>query len=76
MKDLLGQEPAFAKSAYVSGTSIDPPQDGMTKRFYAACAAMQGLIAGCDVNANGFDAEWTAKSAFNMADWLLKQEKQ
>lgn len=47
---------------------------GMSKRFYAACVAMQGLIAGCDVNAGGFDAEWTAKTAFNMADKLLKQE--
>lgn len=42
----------------------------------AALAAMQGLLSGCGVSGAGFDAEWTAKSAFNMADWLLKQESE
>lgn len=48
MKDLfIGSEPAFFKSAYVSNEgSIDPPQQGISKRFYAACAAIQGLCVG------------------------------
>ena len=68
----LGQEPAFATSSQLEGEAIY--EAGMSKRFYAACAAMQGLIAGCDVNAGGFDAKWTAKAAWNMADELLKEE--
>ena len=68
----LGQEPAFA---CMYGTSENGYlQEGMSKRFYAACMAMQGLIAGCDVYSGGFDPEWVAKAAFSMADKLLKQE--
>ena len=69
----LGQSPAFASGNHNPEYSNGIP-NGMNIRFYAACAAMQGLIAGCDVNAGGFDAEWTAKAAFNMADKLLEQE--
>lgn len=73
----LGYEPAFPNSnekiaMAIFNTNGDPT--GMSKRFYAACAAMQGLIAGCNVNDGGFDAKWTAKAAFNMANELLKQE--
>jgi len=64
----LGQEPAFPNGMEINN------EYGVSKRFYAACAAMRGLIAGCDVNAGGFDAKWTAKAAWNMADELLKEE--
>lgn len=66
MNNKLGRTPAFP-------TIWD--SEGQNKRFYAACAAMTGLIAGCNVNDGGFDAEWTAKAAFNMADKLLEEEK-
>ena len=40
-KEKLGQKPAFSKSAfYHPDGDADPPQDGMSKRFYTACAAM------------------------------------
>lgn len=43
---------------------------GMSKRFYAACAAMQGLLAhhGGSLSSDG------ARLAFEYADELLKQE--
>lgn len=85
-KDKLGQESAFAKSAYVSNEgSVDPPQEGMSKRFYAACAAMQGLIAAKQsmymVNSptndpmDGFvEPISLCRDAYSFADELLKQE--
>jgi hypothetical protein len=79
MKHTLGQEPAFPFEEEIDGNYGKYKQVasyGMSKRFYAACAAMQGLIAGCDVNAGGFDAKWTAKAAWNMADELLKEENE
>ena len=53
-------------------------QDGMTKRFYAACAAMQGLLANASMidNHSLQGAEWIAKHAFIQADELLKQENE
>jgi hypothetical protein len=74
----LGQDPAFPMSAELldrhAVVNFNP--EGMSKRFYAACAAMQGLLAGDFVYTNGVDANWTAKTAFNCADELLKQENE
>jgi hypothetical protein len=75
----LGQAPAFP-------TDINPIKGaayyGMSKRFYAACAAMQGILA----NGNGFYLNEGAKTsdnlknkiifAFAVADELLKQENE
>ena len=47
MENKLGQEPVHPtphynqESGHMNGFS-----DGMNKRFYAACAAMQGIMAG------------------------------
>ena len=75
-KEKLGQEPAFPvvepnsnMAAWVAG--IDPT--GMSKRFYAACAAMQGIVS-MHKNTGDIDNGWICKAAFNMADELLKQE--
>jgi hypothetical protein len=57
----LGQDPAFP---------VEYVTVGMSKRFYAACAAMQGLISHYGVE---FE-ESHAKKAFYFADELLKQE--
>ena len=74
----LGQEPAFPNEN--TEFCQDPYCYGMSKRFYAACAAMQGILA----NQNGEYAvigETTPKYAeslishsYQFADELLKQE--
>ena len=67
----LGQEPAFPNEN--TEFCQDPYCCGMSKRFYAACAAMQG-IAAMHSTRTDIDNEWICKTAFNMADELLKQE--
>ena len=73
----LGQEPAFAMSNSELNFNIQgvvkDESNGMSKRFYAACAAMQG-IAAMHSTKSDIDNEWICKTAFNMADELLKQE--
>lgn len=66
----LGQEPAFPDSQMSITT-------GMSKRFYAACAAMQGILANEQIRvAIIMDRSTVEKEAFNYADELLKQENQ
>jgi hypothetical protein len=54
--------------------------DGMSKRFYAACAAMQGILAGATfnhrINSDSVDVfnHIVVESAYILADELLKQE--
>ena len=51
------------------------PQNGMSKRFYAACAAMQGLCSNPHVIKCGeLDLIPFIETAYKMADELLKQE--
>ena len=73
----LGQEPAFAMSNselwFNKHGVVKNESNGMSKRFYAACAAMQG-IAAMHSTRTDIDNEWICKTAFNMADELLKQE--
>ena len=72
-KQKLGQEPAFATSADLCGEAVY--QEGMSKRFYAACAAMQGLLSSSDLNNLQYSFEKVIpKLAFMYADELLKQE--
>ena len=63
-----GQNPAFAcvYGTYENGYL----QEGMSKRFYAACAAMQGLLAYYGLAYS----EQHAKESYKLADELLKQE--
>lgn len=73
----LGQEPAFAMSNselnFNKQGVVKDESNGMSKRFYAACAAMQG-IAAMHSTRTDINNEWICKTAFNMADELLKQE--
>ena len=73
----LGQEPAFAMSNselnFNKQGVVKDESNGMSKRFYAACAAMQGIVAMHSTRSD-IDNEWICKTAFNMADELLKQE--
>jgi len=54
---------------------------GMSKRFYAACAAMQGLISNDSIKLslgpdNPNDNSKVISIAYLLADELLKQENQ
>ena len=88
-EDKLGQEPAFATSAALSANE-DIYQSGMSKRFYAACAAMQGLLVNYKIsigipNVNQNSMEDSLKrekqvikdiitKSYELADELLKRE--
>ena len=86
-KQKLGQEPAFATSANLDREPIY--QEGISKRFYAACAAMQGLysMASNPDMYRSFEkwansekcntiSEYIVKQSYIAADELLKQENQ
>ena len=51
-------------------------EHGISKRFYAACAAMQGILANPKVELLGKDVITITliKSSYKLADELLKQE--
>lgn len=73
----LGQEPAFPSNDDKHG-NCGIHEIGMSKRFYAACAAMQGLLANPNIKRPDHRDEQGhiafAKVCFQYADELLKQE--
>ena len=78
----LGKEPAFPEFEQSGNPNIWNLYPGMSKRFYAACAAMQGIITNSGFywqgngmeNLKGVTSELAAKLAYEYADELLKQE--
>jgi len=72
------------EKAFPAGTESELTQvvkngqnpEGMSKRFYAACKAMQGFIS----TANGITCkemdEYIVHRAFEIADEMLKQEEE
>jgi hypothetical protein len=74
-KIILGLEPAFATSAGLSRNE-DVYQAGISKRFYASCAAMQGLLANpkVEVMMKGAITQNLIKASYILADELIKQE--
>ena len=66
----LGQEPAFPNesNAYMQM----PDCFGMSKRFYAACAAMQGLLSNPTTRRDNMTS--LIMVSYEYADELLKQE--
>ena len=82
-KEKLGQEPAFGFgfkeeiptpwSSLHSTQIVLKRHEGMSKRFYAACAAMQGMLANQSVT--HIPDEIVIKTAYKLADELLKQEQ-
>lgn len=63
----LGQEPAFPCEHFPQDSTIE----GMSKRFYAACAAMQGLISNPE---NKGTSQACIRLSYEIADELLRQE--
>jgi hypothetical protein len=78
----LGQEPAFPFDVKIGSSKTNWGKEGMSKRFYAACAAMKGLLS----NATIADAirniphenelKSVVKASYEYADELLKQENE
>lgn len=73
LKSKLGQEPAFTVESKEYG-NVGINEIGMSKRFYAACAAMQGILAGSSNSSYAIDEKKIIKQAYLIADELLKQE--
>ena len=86
----LGQEAAFPDPARCAEQSISNQSpwanpSGMSKRFYAACAAMQGILSNTDLmtkvhevsNSKNEDPKLVViRNAYEFADELLKQENE
>ena len=67
-----GQNPAFA---CMYGTHENGYlQEGMSKRFYAACCAMQGILSSPNADVQLLNDNQKAEYSFIMADKLLMQE--
>ena len=79
MEKKLGQEPAFARPCgeYLTTSTryYNNSQEGITKRFYAACAAMQGLLSSGRVSTD-MRPTIIIKKSYELADELLKQENE
>ena len=79
MEEKLGQNPAFVRVHRTSANGY--LQEGMSRRFYAACAAMQALITNFPkermIN-DGYipltEYSEIIKESYEFADELLKQE--
>jgi hypothetical protein len=73
----LGQEPAFATERELKWDNyglLPEFENGMSKRFYAACAAMQGMLATGRYSENGIFNPVIGRLSFEIADELLKAE--
>ena len=64
----------YSYEYYKNGQHNIVVKDGMSKRFYAACAAMQGLLANPNPDMVRMDAKSVADMAYKHADELLSQE--
>ena len=81
----LDQKPAFAMSNselnFNQHGVVKDESNGMSKRFYAACAAMQGILANQNGEygvIGGTNQQYTERlisQSYQFADELLKQEK-
>ena len=81
-KEKLGSEPAFPNEcARWLSKEEELIISGMSKRFYAACAAMQGILASWQSSISFPDMakkqplEQLINTAYAFADELLKQER-
>jgi len=77
MKEKLGQESAFPEPFLNDPHLSLSCEKGMNKRFYAACAAMRGILAsGIKIDGSNPRPCNTAYAAYNFADELLRQENE
>ena len=71
-KEKLGQDAAFP----MDFEQRNDYQLGMSKRFYAACAALTGIMANSNPDFIRMDFETAVGHAYRCADELLKQENE
>lgn len=71
MKD--AEQPINPHLVHTHSGEVQEYCKGLTKREYFAGLAMQGLLAAQSPYKQCIDAEWTAKTALNCADELLKE---
>lgn len=81
MEKKLGQEPAFPSKGSADCTTLSGYSsyqnikfEGMSKRFYAACAAIQGLLSNSNPVVRSYTEEQLVQISYKHADELLKQE--
>lgn len=76
----LGKESAFPTEVEhdgVFGMGYKTKTQGISKRFYAACAAMQGLISNGSFNIyEPENPSQIAHKAYELADELLERENE
>jgi len=77
MSEKLGQEPAFP----LKSEGIANRQKGMSKRFYAACAAMQGILSNEELRTKILSDQRNGHKdligiSYEYADELLKKENE
>ena len=53
---------------------IESTTEPISKRFHAACCAMQGLLANPFYNMNSLSVQFIVITSYELADELLKQE--
>jgi hypothetical protein len=76
-KEKLGQEPAFSNSETYNPNNMEANgmfSPGMSKRFYAACAALTGIMANSNPDFIKMDFKTAVGHAYRCADHLLDQE--
>jgi hypothetical protein len=78
MSKKLGQEAAFPEPYLHDPNLALDCHPGMSKRFYAACAAMQGILANNYLvpKLNDKPIYWVVRFSYDLADELLKQEEE
>ena len=65
-------EPTRHWGAFAMNTG-EGPQSGLTKREYAAIAAMQGILSAEADTEGGYDPKLVAADAVRMADYLFDE---
>lgn len=71
-KEKLGQDAAFP----MDFEQRNDYQLGMSKRFYAACAILSGIVANANPNVLKMDKVDAISTSYSYADELLKQENE
>lgn len=74
MSNKLGQESAFPEPFVNDPHLAICHTKGMSKRFYAACAAMSGILANSDIMNRYSSMEDFTKDCYYHADELLRLE--